>query len=286
MAKLLSRFVSLFSFRRVWGLAITGLGLLGQAVHWGWLSLDVLGRLDVFWRIVESMGGTPATIASAISSWEFSLALIATGVGYTVFVGEPEAGTQRHSWWPYVAASVFFICFAAIGSVAIYGAIEFYIREQIAKGIAGVPRDESPGDQSRSQRPLYTGQWGLTADQRRILLVELPKLKPNVNILWLAIAPYDDGSASAYTATGPLQNLAGRSGLTPAVINEVPRDPSETGLMLSVRDPDDLSIGTQKFLEALAVADIHPKIITMPDSLKSERSDRDFIFFIGPRPFQ
>jgi hypothetical protein len=88
------RFRSLFTLRRIWGPALTLLGLLLQAARLGWFSLDVLGRLDVLWRIVESMGGSTALVVSILTSWQFGVALTIAGLAYTVFVGEPKAGVQ------------------------------------------------------------------------------------------------------------------------------------------------------------------------------------------------
>ena len=61
------RAASLLSLRRIWGPALTILGVIQQLGHWGWYSLDILSRLDVFWRVVETMGGTPAMIASIVT---------------------------------------------------------------------------------------------------------------------------------------------------------------------------------------------------------------------------
>jgi hypothetical protein len=86
------RLAGVFSPRRIWGPALTILGLIVQAAHWAGRSLEILGRLDVLWRIVETMGGNRAIVARIISSWQFGLGLIVAGVGYTVFLGEPEKG--------------------------------------------------------------------------------------------------------------------------------------------------------------------------------------------------
>jgi hypothetical protein len=92
MRQLLLRLAGVFSPRRIWGPALTILGLIVQAAHWAGRSLEILGRLDVVWRIVETMGGNRAIVARIISSWQFGLGLIVAGVGYTVFLGEPEKG--------------------------------------------------------------------------------------------------------------------------------------------------------------------------------------------------
>jgi hypothetical protein len=138
----LAIFVSLYMAANLGALTILGLAL--QAARLGWVSLDVLGRLDVLWRIVESMGGSPALIVSIISSWQFGFALIVAGLTYTIFVGEPKAGVQRHPALPYIAGSVFAVCVTLLASFAIYGEYELQLRKAYAAGASGIPRDTSP----------------------------------------------------------------------------------------------------------------------------------------------
>jgi hypothetical protein len=285
MGKLARRLASLFSFRRIWGPALTILGLIGQAVHWGWQSLDTLGRLDVFWRVVETMGGSPAMIAAIISSWQFSLALIAVGIGYTVFVGEPEIGTQRHAWWPYVAASIFFICVTAMGIVAIYGATELYIRREIATGIAGLPRGAPDvGNPSRPQTPLYADNYGvITPDQSRILLVELPKLKEILPVVKF-MRMRDDNDAWAYWSR--FHDLFSRSGIdSPLIGDQTPQGPEQEGLMIEVRDPPNLPPSAQKLVEAFEIANIRLKPVKLPTNFMTD-PNTPFLIFVGPRPIR
>ena len=281
MGKSLSRLASLFSFRRIWGPALTLLGLLVQAVHWGWTSLDVLGRLDVLWPIVETMGGSPAMIASVISSWQFSLALIVAGIGYTVFVGEPEAGTQRHAWWPYVAASVFIICVAAMASVAMYGALELYIRRQIAEGVAGLPRGPEANNPSRQQTPFTAGNWGsITPDQMRILIQELPKLPLKRPRVEFASVPNDN---AGWQYWHQFNDVFQRSGINAPRSDQLPRGPQEEGLMLEVKDKTNIPESAQKLLEAFAIANIDIRVIEAPSGLLDET---EFVVFIGPAPIR
>jgi hypothetical protein len=284
MGKLLTRRLkSLFSSRRIWGPALTILGLIGQAAHWGWQSLDALGRLDVLWRVVETMGGTPAMIASVIASWQFSLALIIIGVGYTVFVGEPESGTQRHVWWPYLAASVFFICVAAMATVAIYGAMELYIRREIATGIAGLPRGSpDASNPNRPQTPLTVDNWGsLTPDQSRILLQELSKLTfPNSTVMFSTV-PNDN---AGYGFWRQFNQIFARNGVNATRMDQFPRGPKEEGLMLEVRDVNNIPVSAEKLREAFDVANISLSVIAMPNGIVSPGIE--FVVFIGPAPIR
>jgi hypothetical protein len=284
MSKLLTRrLVSLFSFRRIWGPALTILGLVSQAAHWGWQSLDTLGRLDVLWRAVETMGGSPAMIAAVISSWQFSLALIIIGVGYTVFVGEPQNGTQRHAWWPYLAASVFFVCVATMATVAIYGAMELYIRREIAIGVAGLPR-ESPDatNPNRSQTPLTVDNWGsLTPDQSRILLQGLSKITFLNSTVMFSSVPNDN---TGYAFWRQFNQIFARNGINATRMDQFPRGPKEEGLMLEVRDVNNIPLAAERLREAFEVANIPLTVITIPDGIVSPGAE--FVVFIGPPPIR
>jgi hypothetical protein len=178
MRQLLVRLAGVFSPRRIWGPALTILGLVVQAAHS--LGLDVSRH---FWPVGRSLAhrrdngrqsgdSCPHHFLLAVRfrsdrrwRWIHSLSRRA------------REGTQRHAWWPYVAASVFFICLAALTAGAVYGALELYIRKQIAEGVAGIPRGPEASDPNRPQTPFTKGNWGgITPDQMRVLVQELPKL--------------------------------------------------------------------------------------------------------------
>jgi hypothetical protein len=273
-----TRAMTLLSWRRIWGLGLTALGLLGQAIHWGWVAADYLGRMDVFWRVVETMGGTPAMIAALISSWQFSLVLIVLGLGYTVFVGEPEKGTQRHHWWPYIAASVFFICLAAMGSVAIYGAVELALRRAYDEGRTGVSRgtpDES--SPSRPQKPLFSNNSrDLTPDQIRILLVEFSKITEAVKAVPILTVNLDNETYNLYRQFSDVFQRAGiNAGYAGAA---VPFGLDDIGFSIRVPNANNVPISAERLIEAFEVANIHLRISEWTNM------SQEFVLFIGPRP--
>ena len=268
---------AIFSFRRIWGLGLTLVGLLAQAGQWGWLSLDIFSRLDILWRVVETMGGSPAMIAFVISSWEFSFALIALGVGYTVFVGEPEKHTQRHAWWPYVAASVFFVCLATMASVAIYGAYELQLRRAYDQGRSGIPRSNTPDVPRPDQIPAYSANRQLTPDQIRILSIEFSKLNGVLSNISIRI-PVNDNEAWAYRRQ--FQDILVRAGITNEEGIQAPRGLDDVGLIINVPNSNHIAPSAQKLIEALEVANIHPLVKELPGM------SQDFVWFIAPRPLQ
>jgi hypothetical protein len=71
-------------------------------------------------------------------------------------------------------------------------------------------------------------------------------------------------------------------------IRQVPRGPEEEGIMLEVKDINTIPESAEKFREALEVANIHPTVIEIPNSLSlpTDQKNTDFIVFIGPAPIK
>lgn len=282
--EVLKRFWSLFSWRKIWGTALAGLGLLGQLIHWGWISLDVLGRADVGWRIAETMGGSVALAATILSSWQFSLALIVVGLTYIIFVGEPEAGVKRHPSLPYIASAVLFICIAAMGSIAIYGWYELQIRNAYADGSNGIPRNESPANRqsTSNQRPLYPdGQRLLTPDQQRILITQGGKMHKELGKFLVGYLS-TDGDAVQYSSS--FQIAFSHAAIDSELIGlKVLGDPSEEGLLIFVADKSAPPPEAKKLEELLTLADIPVRFAT---STMFNSKALPVVLFVGPRPIQ
>jgi hypothetical protein len=243
---------------------------------------DTYSRTEFWIATAKTTGGYVAMAALVVGSPYFGPGLLAFGLLWILFVGEPSKGVQRHHGLRYIGWSVFSVCLAAVAISAVTGWFELKQREAYASGAAGIPRNTpDTNNPNRPQTPFHNENWGLTPDQLRILLTEFSNLKPYVKIVWLSYASTDN-QASAYV--GPLQQLLDRSGLSFGTFYESPRDISEEGLMLSVPDINNLSVGAQKIREAFAVANIRLRLITLPENLRSP--DRDFAIFIGPRPIK
>jgi hypothetical protein len=83
------------------------------------------------YHFMHEMGGEPEMIATLVESPWFSFGLVAAGVTYLIFVGEPKEGVQRHPWWPIVGWSIFSLCLLGIVSVIGYGSI-YYLGAKFA----------------------------------------------------------------------------------------------------------------------------------------------------------
>ena len=228
------------------------------------------------------MGGTPAMIATALSSWWFSLALIVGGVAYTVFVGEPEKATQRHHWWPYAAGAFLILWLTAIGGVFAYGWFELKMRQAYDQGMAGAPRG-APGEANpnRPQTPFAAENWGIiTPDQMRILIQEFPKLP--VKYVDFYLTPNDNNTWQYWHQ---FNDVFQRSGISaPLAGNQIPRGPQEEGLMLEVPDKNNISDSAQKLLQAFVIANVNIQVIEAPKNFL--RPNVDFAIFIGPPPIR
>lgn len=105
---------------------LPGIGLL--VIGLGWRLLDIGGRLDLLVRVIEQIGGSPALIASIVSSVWFSVALVAAGVVYLIFVGEPGRGVQRQRWWSAIGWGIFVLSFAGMVGTATVGYVVLQVR--------------------------------------------------------------------------------------------------------------------------------------------------------------
>jgi hypothetical protein len=275
---------ALFSWRKIWGWAVTVFGLVTQAIHWGWFSLDVFGRLDVAWRVVETMGGTAALAATVLSSWQFSLCLIVVGLSYLIFVGEPEAGVKRHPALPYLAASILFICIAAMGSIAIYGWYELQLRTAYAEGASGIPRNSSPSNPKTlgNQRPLVSdAPRNLAPDQQRILITEGGRMHEDLGTFMLAFLS-TDSDTRAYA--NEFQGALARAAIN-AAFNAQPNlgDPNDEGLIIQVADKNNPPPQALKLRELLALADIQ---VRFGNGKFFNTQAYPVVLFVGPRPLQ
>jgi hypothetical protein len=273
---------------RVWAALSPGkwpgyaVAILGAAWHY----LDVGGRLDLAWHVVEGMGGTPALIAQVLL-WQWTgLVLVAAGLGYVVFVGEPKQAV-RHHWWRYVGWSIFSLVLVAMIAMGGYGWLELALRRAHDEGVAGIARG-TPSDNTPShpQRPLESPSRVLQPDQIRILLEELPKFKQQYNNLpfFLASTPNDNetwGVARQYS------NLLIRSGLNPRDVQVAPRGPQDQGLLIITLGDKPTPQSAVKLREILALADIPAQIIRSNNRVDFpylNTNDVEFIFYVAPAP--
>jgi hypothetical protein len=257
------------------------LGLPGQLIHWGWVSLDVLGHLDILWRIVESMGGSPALVAAIISSWQFSLGLIVSGLLYLIFVGEPKAGVQRHPSLPYLAASVFFICLFTMATVAVYGWYEVQQRKAYAEGASGIPRNSSPANPQTpsNQRPLYpNAPRFLTADQQRILIAEGSKIHSELGTILVTFLG-TDGETQQYAAA--INATLARAAINVGLDAQALGDPSNEGILIEVADKNSPPPSAIKLQQLLLIADIQTPFV---NNVVFDTKSNPVVLFIGPRP--
>jgi hypothetical protein len=259
------------------------LGLPGQLIHWSWASLDVLGHLDILWRIVESMGGSPALVADVISSWPFSLGLIVAGLLYLIFVGEPQAGVQRHPSLPYAAASVFLICLFTMATVALYGWFEGERRKAYAEGASGIPRNSSPANPKTesNQRPIYSdAPRSLKPDQQRLLIAEGGRLHDELSGIPIM---YFDTDMEAFSYASSFKAAFALAAIQTGDVSPQPLgEPGRAGVMIEVPDKNSPSSSALKLQQMLFIADIQAPFVNSLPRFGATPA----ILSIGPRPLQ
>jgi len=198
-------------------------------------------------------------------------------VSYVIFVGEPEKGIQRHHWWPYVGWLIFAASFVTIVAVTGYGAIEFYIRQEIAKGTAGIPRNEV-GSPARPQAPLIATDQHLMPDQERILLQELPRLRSLITRIQVAQSANDP---PAFGVTDQYMRLFTRSGVSPQKIFIDPRGPEDQGILILVADKSKPPKSVENASANIGDSNVHPRVVQWTPNIIPPDG---FVFFVAPAP--
>jgi len=174
---------------RVWWLRYASVVFLGQFKIPGWLGFvfavfwGVPGwqsKFDYWLRVAKSSSGWAAPAADALLSPYFSPTLAVVSLMYVVAVSSPASAPLRSK----SIAVLGWICITLILGIAIvvtgWGATQNYIRTEIVKGIAGVPRDSSPTNpqQAGNEKPLFSDTpRGLTSNQQRLLIGQSDELQ-------------------------------------------------------------------------------------------------------------
>jgi hypothetical protein len=117
---------------------------------------DWKSRLEFWLGVAKSTGGYLAIAATVIASPYFTPSLLAAGLAWVVFAGEAPRGVQRHHWLRYIGWSVVSICLTIIFLTAGYGALTFYIKQEVAKQDIDLQKKYAVG-------PVY---WHLTDAQK------------------------------------------------------------------------------------------------------------------------
>jgi len=267
--------------------------LLGQFQVPGWLLLilaiiigvpDWNSRYEFWLGVAKGMGGPIGVVADVLLWPYFPAALGFVGVVFLLVGWNQKYAAQRHPAVPIVGWLCFAVCVLAITLTAAYGWHELTLREAYDQGRAGIPRGTpDQNTPSHPQTPLFANDnlYDLTPDQFRLLIVEISKLKPTLRLAYFSHAPND---LTMWTLWLKLQDVFTRSGIPPVLIGEDPRGPDEEGLMIAVRNPDQVPLIAQKVREAFEIANINLRPILVPNGLLPP--DIEFVVFIGPHPIR
>jgi hypothetical protein len=253
--------------------------ILLQLIQW---VPDWKSRIEFWLDTARSMGGYVGTAATLVASPYFNAGLLVFAVAWLFFFGEPARGVQRDPRWRYVGWSIFAISLIAIGVTAGYGAIEIYIREQIASRQSTILHDgTSRYAPPQPVDPGFSFQRRLSPDQFRALVQQAAKLKSDFPSLLIAIPPGDN---EAWVLAKDFHDALVRGGvLAGDNQNMMPQGPEETGVMIAVPIPHDPPAGAQRLREALEIIGIVPHFVENKLAAQSSPANQ-VILFIGPKP--
>jgi hypothetical protein len=236
-----------------------------------------------FWLdTAKSTGGWAADVAPVLTNPYFPPALGVFGLLYLLIVGYPGAGLVRHRIVPIVGWLCLTVCFATVFVTAGSGYFELRVREEASKVALGIPRGTPNENNSvRPQKPLAYDNRTLQPDQIRILLEELPRLRPIQSTITFSLDQSDNEPLSLYRQ---YHEIFTRSGLFHQMLYQLPRGPEDVGTMIEVRDIRNVPAEAQKLREAFDVASIYMPIVQMPDDFAKAYPVLAYAIYIGPAP--
>jgi hypothetical protein len=239
---------------------------------------DMKSRFDFWLDAAKSMGGYSGIAASILLSPWFTIAVFAAAIAWLFFVHEPKG--VRHPVWHSIGWSVVGLFALLIFATAGYGGFEIEVRRLAnARAIEIIKGNQSPG-LNQGQDIHLSGGRGFSGKQTLILIQELAKLKGDIPNVYLSAPP---GDVEAENYRFQLTQFLSRTGISWNNISETPASPDDTGLMIAVRDPENIPNIAQKVREAFEVADIHVGVTKMPAPYDAV-PQIDLLLFFGPRP--
>lgn len=114
----------------------------------------------------------------------------------------------------------------------------------------------------------------LTPERQRNLVAAFGKLK--------AILPVVAVTTNGYTNGGyanKISELFGMAGIEPSRGIQIPGGPDETGVMISAKNPNNLSKPAREIFDIFTANGLKPKVTQLPSKIGA-----DFTVFIGPNP--
>jgi hypothetical protein len=242
---------------------------------------DWKSRIEFWLAAARGVGGHWGTMATVVASPYFSLGLSVFGIAWLAFIGEPAHGVQRDPRWRFVGWSVFAVCLTAIVVTAGYGAIEIYIREQIATREATILHDGTNSNaKPQPPDPAFSFQRRLSPDQFRALVQQGTKLKAFfADPLLIGNPP---GDSEAFRLGKDISDALTRAGVATGDITLAPAGPDQTGVMIAVPDLHNPTEEAEQLRQALEIIGIIPKYITTPKERLGAKNAP--ILFIGPKP--
>lgn len=246
---------------------------------------DWKSRIDFWVGVAADAGGYLAVPAAAIASPYFTPTLLVAGLAWILLAGEPAKGVQRHHWLRYVGWSIFTLCFTAFVITVGWGAIEFYIQQQVSN------RDQEI-QHNAAVRPVY---WHLTDAQKTALKLELDDAPVSERFhIQIECLP-DAGSRTYVEDLGQVFEEAKWKIDGNCLFSSV--KPDLTGLYVAVSPSfapkedaagvlpmDELPKNAKKLMDFLQEAQIPARWGVYKNSEPPQQKDDDFFLIIGNAP--
>jgi hypothetical protein len=263
--------------------------LLGKIKIPGWLGIlftifwgvpNWNSRIQFWTEVARATSPRLAPFADVLAWTYFPGVMAIVSLVYLAVVSRSESSASNTA-----LAAVAWLSLGLVGTAAIavtgFGAIEVYIQTEIAKGKAGLPREDNPADSAKNgtDRPLYARPRDVTQNQRRLateipegIASRLPKpvvisyLKTDMEAFAYASQLRQTFERAAISTEGPFEQALARPGLSGIYI-EADDIKSPAGIALQ---------------QALVILGIHAELA----GDHPRYGNSPVVLFVGPRPIQ
>lgn len=137
------------------------------------------------------------------------------------------------------------------------------------------PRPNAPPNPAPPiYNPLSNELPDLTPERQRNLVAAFGKLKAVLPVVVVTTDGYANGGYA-----NKISELFGMAGIEPSRGIQIPGGPDETGIMISAKDPNDLSKPAREIFAIFTANGLKPKVTQLPSKIGA-----DFTVFVGPNP--
>ncbi len=214
-----------------------------------------------------------------------NITLAIAGTLWLIFVGKEEQHLNWKNRVFYITLCIIVMFLVTILVKTVFTEIQFYIKKEITRGIAGLAIDEYTKKSSNTQQiPLTQDLHQLSSDQQRALLLELNNLRPKISTVYICRDTSDHGT---HLLSTQIIDIFARAGLKPQTCSLQPSGIEDEGISIKTENTSSSSTEVKKIQEVFDISNIRVKISEAPNGFfRTISNPNQFIIYIGPIPMR